>query len=158
MSTRHGGTGGAIVNVSSAAARLGAAGEYVDYAASKGALDTFTIGLAQEVATEGIRVNAVRPGNIRSDLAVVAGLSPDSNGCQHSPLASLRSDDDLDDVVSGTQCRKSDIGCDPALPCPLIGPLRDSARESASPCRHDPARGQRRSSRFPMQHQPATPA
>ena len=68
MSTRHGGQGGAIVNVSSAAARLGAANEYVDYAASKGAMDTFTIGLAQEVAAEGIRVNAVRPGLIYTDI------------------------------------------------------------------------------------------
>ena len=62
MSTRHGGKGGAIVNVSSVAARLGGSGEYVDYAASKGAIDTFTIGLAKEVGAEGIRVNAVRPG------------------------------------------------------------------------------------------------
>lgn len=62
MSTRHGGAGGAIVNVSSAAAVLGAPGWYVDYAASKGAIDTFTIGLAREVAEEGVRVNAVRPG------------------------------------------------------------------------------------------------
>ncbi len=68
MSTRHGGNGGAIVNVSSAAARLGSPGEYVDYAASKGALDTFTTGLAKEVATEGIRVNAVRPGLIYTEI------------------------------------------------------------------------------------------
>ena len=60
MSTRHGGRGGAIVNVSSAAARLGSANEYVDYAATKGALDTMTVGLAQEVAAEGVRVNGVR--------------------------------------------------------------------------------------------------
>ena len=64
LSTKHGGTGGAIVNVSSGAARLGAAGEYVDYAASKGAIDTLTIGLAREVAEEAIRANAVRPGFI----------------------------------------------------------------------------------------------
>ena len=62
MSTRHGGTGGAIVNISSRAARIGSAGEWVHYAASKGAIDSFTIGLAREVATEGIRVNAVAPG------------------------------------------------------------------------------------------------
>lgn len=73
MSTRHGGTGGAIVNVSSAAARLGAPDEYVDYAASKGAIDTFTLGLAREVATEGIRVNAVRPGPIHTDIHASGG-------------------------------------------------------------------------------------
>lgn len=73
MSTRHGGTGGAIVNVSSAASRLGAAGEYVDYAASKGAIDTFTVGLAHEVAAEGIRVNAVRPGIIRTEMHASGG-------------------------------------------------------------------------------------
>ena len=68
MSTRHGGRGGAIVNLSSGAARLGAPGEYVDYAASKGAIDTFTIGLAHEVAQEGIRVNAVRAGYIYTGM------------------------------------------------------------------------------------------
>src|SRR5207237_7066299 len=67
MSTRHGGSGGAIVNVSSAASRLGSPGEYVDYAASKGAIDTFTLGLAREVAEEGILVNAVRPGVVYTD-------------------------------------------------------------------------------------------
>jgi NAD(P)-dependent dehydrogenase (short-subunit alcohol dehydrogenase family) len=73
MSTRHGGNGGAIVNVSSAAARLGSAGEYVDYAASKGAIDTFTTGLSQEVAAEGIRVNAVRPAFIYTDMHASGG-------------------------------------------------------------------------------------
>ncbi|HVE54560.1 MAG TPA: SDR family NAD(P)-dependent oxidoreductase, partial [Ramlibacter sp.] len=68
MSTRHGGRGGAIVNVSSAAARLGAPGQYVDYAAAKGAIDSMTIGLAKEVAAEGIRVNAVRPGLIETEI------------------------------------------------------------------------------------------
>lgn len=68
MSTRHGGQGGAIVNLSSAAARIGSPNEYIDYAASKGAVDTMTIGLAKEVATEGIRVNAVRPGLIYTDM------------------------------------------------------------------------------------------
>lgn len=68
MSTAHGGAGGAIVNVSSAASRLGSPGEYVDYAASKGAIDTFTIGLAHEVAAEGVRVNAVRPGFIETGI------------------------------------------------------------------------------------------
>jgi NAD(P)-dependent dehydrogenase (short-subunit alcohol dehydrogenase family) len=73
MSTRHGGAGGAIVNVSSAAARLGSPGEYVDYAASKGAIDTMTIGLAKEVAQEGIRVNAVRPGLIYTEIHASGG-------------------------------------------------------------------------------------
>ncbi|MEO9525690.1 SDR family oxidoreductase [Marinobacter alexandrii] len=73
MSKKHGGQGGAIVNVSSAAARLGAAGEYVDYAASKGAIDTLTIGLSREVAEEGIRVNAVRPAFIYTDMHADGG-------------------------------------------------------------------------------------
>lgn len=73
MSTRRGGAGGAIVNVSSAASRLGSAGEYVDYAASKGAIDTLTIGLAKEVADEGIRVNAVRPAFIYTDIHASGG-------------------------------------------------------------------------------------
>lgn len=74
MSTRYGGEGGAIVNVSSAAARIGSPGQYVDYAAAKGAIDTFTIGLAKEVAAEGIRVNAVRPGIIETDIHASGGL------------------------------------------------------------------------------------
>lgn len=73
MSTRYGGSGGAIVNVSSGAARYGSAGEYIDYAASKGAIDTMTIGLAREVAAEGIRVNAVRPGFIHTGLHAKGG-------------------------------------------------------------------------------------
>jgi NAD(P)-dependent dehydrogenase (short-subunit alcohol dehydrogenase family) len=73
MSTRYGGTGGAIVNVSSGAARLGSPREYVDYAASKGAIDTLTIGLAKEVAEEGIRVNTVRPGHIYTELHASGG-------------------------------------------------------------------------------------
>ncbi|GAB7530147.1 SDR family oxidoreductase [Pseudomonas sp. 3A(2025)] len=73
MLPRHGGQGGSIVNVSSAAARLGAANEYVDYAASKGAIDSFTTGLAKEVAPDGIRVNAVRPGYIFTDFHVQSG-------------------------------------------------------------------------------------
>lgn len=73
MSTRHGGAGGAIVNISSRASRLGAAGEYVDYAASKAAIDTLTIGLAKEVAVEGIRVNAVSPGVIYTDIHARGG-------------------------------------------------------------------------------------
>ena len=74
MSTRHGGSGGAIVNVSSAAARLGSPGQYIDYAAAKGAIDAFTIGLAKEVAAEGIRVNAVRPGLIETDIHASGGI------------------------------------------------------------------------------------
>jgi NAD(P)-dependent dehydrogenase (short-subunit alcohol dehydrogenase family) len=74
MSTRHGGEGGAIVNVSSAAAYLGSPNEYIDYAATKGALDTVTIGLSKEVAAEGIRVNAVRPGLIYTDLHERSGI------------------------------------------------------------------------------------
>ncbi len=73
MSTKFGGNGGAIVNVSSLAARTGSPFEYVDYAASKGAIDTFTIGLAKEVASEGIRVNAVRPGLIHTAIHVRGG-------------------------------------------------------------------------------------
>ena len=74
MSTRHGGSGGAIVNLSSAAARLGSPAQYVDYAAAKGAIDVFTIGLAKEVAAEGIRVNAVRPGLIETEIHASGGL------------------------------------------------------------------------------------
>ena len=74
MSTRHGGSGGAIVNVSSAASRLGAPGQYLDYASAKGAIDAFTIGLAKEVAAEGIRVNGVRPGLIDTEIHASGGL------------------------------------------------------------------------------------
>jgi NAD(P)-dependent dehydrogenase (short-subunit alcohol dehydrogenase family) len=74
MSTRHGGSGGAIVNVSSAASRLGAPGQYLDYASAKGAIDSFTLGLAKEVAAEGIRVNAVRPGLIDTEIHASGGI------------------------------------------------------------------------------------
>ncbi len=73
MSSEHGGAGGAIVNVSSVAARLGSPGEYVDYAASKAAIDTMTMGLAKEVAEFGIRVNAVRPGVVHTDIHALGG-------------------------------------------------------------------------------------
>ena len=74
MSTRHGGRGGAIVNLSSAAARLGSPGIYVDYAATKAAIDNFTLGLAREVADEGIRVNGVRPGIIDTEIHATSGM------------------------------------------------------------------------------------
>jgi NAD(P)-dependent dehydrogenase (short-subunit alcohol dehydrogenase family) len=74
MSTKHGGAGGAIVNVSSAASRLGSPGQYVDYASAKGAVDAFTLGLAKEVAAEGIRVNAVRPGLIETEIHASGGI------------------------------------------------------------------------------------
>ena len=73
MSTKHGGQGGAIVNVSSLAAELGGPGEYIDYASAKGAIDTMTIGLAKEVATEGIRVNGVRPGLVYTEFHAGGG-------------------------------------------------------------------------------------
>jgi NAD(P)-dependent dehydrogenase (short-subunit alcohol dehydrogenase family) len=74
MSTKHGGSGGVIVNLSSAAARLGSPGQYVDYAAAKAGIDIFTLGLAREVASEGIRVNAVRPGIIDTEIHASGGL------------------------------------------------------------------------------------
>ena len=83
MSTRHGGEGGVIVNLSSAAARLGSPGQYVDYAAAKGAIDAFTIGLAKEVAGEGIRVNAVRPGLIETEIHASGGLPNRVKDLQH---------------------------------------------------------------------------
>ena len=83
MSTKHGGEGGSIVNVSSAASRLGAPGQYVDYAAAKGAIDAFTIGLAKEVAGESIRVNAVRPGLIETEIHASGGLPNRVKELQH---------------------------------------------------------------------------
>ncbi|MBA4213793.1 MAG: NAD(P)-dependent oxidoreductase [Polaromonas sp.] len=83
MSTKHSGEGGAIVNVSSAASRLGSPGQYVDYAAAKGAIDAFTIGLAKEVAAEGIRVNAVRPGLIETEIHASGGLPTRVRDLQH---------------------------------------------------------------------------
>jgi NAD(P)-dependent dehydrogenase (short-subunit alcohol dehydrogenase family) len=73
ISTRHGGRGGAIVNIGSAASRLGSPGQYVDYAAAKGAIDSFTLGLAREVAADGVRVNAVRPGIVATDIHASGG-------------------------------------------------------------------------------------
>ncbi|WDZ76322.1 SDR family oxidoreductase [Ensifer adhaerens] len=84
MSTRYGGSGGAIVNISSAAAVLGSPAQYVDYAASKGAIDTFTVGLAREVATEGIRVNAIRPGIIDTEIHASGGLPDRARDLAHT--------------------------------------------------------------------------
>ncbi|MEO6625716.1 MAG: SDR family oxidoreductase [Burkholderiaceae bacterium] len=97
MSTRHGGSGGAIVNLSSVAARLGGPSQYVDYAASKGAIDTFTIGLAREVATEGIRVNAVRPGIIETDIHASGG-QPD-RAQQMAPLVPMQRPGSAEEVA-----------------------------------------------------------
>ena len=88
MSTKLGGEGGSIVNLSSAAAKLGSPGQYVDYAASKAAIDTFTIGLAKEVVMEGIRVNAVRPGIIDTDIHASGGL-PD-RAAQVAPMVPMQ--------------------------------------------------------------------
>jgi NAD(P)-dependent dehydrogenase (short-subunit alcohol dehydrogenase family) len=88
MSRRHGGAGGAIVNLSSVAAKLGAAGQYVDYAAAKAGIDVFTLGLAREVAAEGIRVNAVRPGIIDTDIHASGG-QPD-RAAQTAPMVPMQ--------------------------------------------------------------------
>jgi len=97
MSTKHGGRGGAIVNMSSAAARLGGPGQYVDYAAAKGAIDTFTLGLAREVAAEGVRVNAVRPGIIETDIHASGG-QPD-RARQLAPLVPMQRAGSADEVA-----------------------------------------------------------
>ncbi len=83
MSTQHGGQGGAIVNLSSAASRLGAPGQYLDYAAAKGAIDSFTLGLAKEVAAEGIRVNGIRPGLIDTEIHASGGLPTRVKDLEH---------------------------------------------------------------------------
>jgi len=88
MSTKHGGAGGTIVNLSSAAARIGSPGQYVDYAAAKGAIDVFTLGLAKEVALEGIRVNAVRPGIIETDIHASGGTPERAK--QMAPLVPMQ--------------------------------------------------------------------
>ena len=97
MSTRHGGRGGVIVNQSSAAARLGAPANYLDYAASKGAIDVFTLGLAREVAAEGIRVNAVRPGIIETEIHASGG-QPD-RASQMAPLVPMQRAGTADEVA-----------------------------------------------------------
>ena len=97
MSMRHGGSGGAIVNLSSVAARLGGPAQYVDYAASKGAIDTFTIGLAREVAAEGIRVNAVRPGIIETDIHASGGQP--GRAKQMAPLVPMQRPGSAEEVA-----------------------------------------------------------
>ena len=97
MSTKHGGAGGVIVNLSSAAARLGAPGQYVDYASAKGAIDTFTLGLAREVALEGIRVNAVRPGIIETEIHASGG-QPD-RAAQMAPGVPMQRAGSADEVA-----------------------------------------------------------
>jgi NAD(P)-dependent dehydrogenase (short-subunit alcohol dehydrogenase family) len=97
MSTKHEGSGGAIVNVSSVAARLGAPGQYVDYAASKAAIDTFTLGLAKEVASEGIRVNAVRPGIIETEIHASGGQP--NRAAQMAPQVPMQRAGSADEVA-----------------------------------------------------------
>ena len=99
MSTKYGGSGGAIVNLSSAAARLGSPGQYVDYAASKGAIESFTVGLAKEVADEGIRVNAVRPGLIDTEIHASGGL-PD-RAFQLASTVPMKRTGSADEVANG---------------------------------------------------------
>ena len=98
MSTQHGGPGGSIVNLSSAAARLGAPGQYVDYAAAKGAIDTFTVGLAREVAAEGVRVNAVRPGIIETEIHASGG-QPD-RAARLAPMVPMQRAGSADEVAA----------------------------------------------------------
>ena len=106
MSTKHGGQGGTIVNLSSAAARIGSPGQYVDYAAAKGAIDVFTMGLAKEVALEGIRVNAVRPGIIETDIHASGG-TPD-RAKQMAPLVPMQRAGSADEVAQAIVWLMSD--------------------------------------------------
>jgi len=98
MSTKHGHAGGSIVNLSSAASRIGSPGQYVDYAASKGAIDVFTLGLGREVATEGVRVNAVRPGIIETDIHASGG-QPD-RARQMAPMVPMQRAGSADEVAA----------------------------------------------------------
>lgn len=100
LSTRHGGSGGAVVNISSMAAVLGSPGQYVDYAASKGAIDTLTVGLAREVATEGVRVNAIRPGIIDTEIHASGGLPDRARDLAHTiPMQRPGTVDEIADTV-----------------------------------------------------------
>jgi NAD(P)-dependent dehydrogenase (short-subunit alcohol dehydrogenase family) len=100
MSTNHGGAGGVIVNISSVAATLGSPGLYVDYAASKGAIDTFTVGLAREVASEGIRVNATRPGLIDTDIHASGGEPDRAHRLAHMvPMKRVGTADEIANAV-----------------------------------------------------------
>lgn len=100
MSTNHGGAGGVIVNISSVAATLGSPGLYVDYAASKGAIDTFTVGLAREVSTEGIRVNAIRPGLIDTDIHASGGEPDRAHRLAHMvPMKRVGTADEIANAV-----------------------------------------------------------
>lgn len=106
MSTLHGGSGGAIVNISSVAAVLGSAGEYVDYASAKGAIETFTRGLAREVAMEGIRVNCVRPGTIDTDIHASGG-QPD-RASRVAPLIPMQRPGRAEEVAEAVMFLLSD--------------------------------------------------
>ena len=106
MSTRHGGAGGSIVTVGSTASRLGSPGIYVDYAASKGAVDTFTIGLAREVASEGVRANVVRPGIIDTEIHASGG-EPD-RAAQIGPQAPIQRPGTADEVAAAIMWLLSD--------------------------------------------------
>jgi NAD(P)-dependent dehydrogenase (short-subunit alcohol dehydrogenase family) len=100
MSTRHGGKGGVIVNISSVAARIGSANTYIDYAASKGAIDTFTVGLAQEVAGEGIRVAGIRPGLIDTDIHASGGEPDRAHRLAHMvPMKRVGSAEEIANAV-----------------------------------------------------------
>ena len=106
MSSRHGGKGGAIVNLSSAAARIGAPGQYVDYAAAKGAIDVFTLGLAREVALEGIRVNAVRPGIIETEIHASGGQP--NRAKEAAPMVPMQRAGSADEVAQAVMWLLSD--------------------------------------------------
>jgi NAD(P)-dependent dehydrogenase (short-subunit alcohol dehydrogenase family) len=107
MSRRHGGPGGVIVNLSSAAARIGSPGQYVDYAASKAAIDTLTLGLAREVAAEGIRVNAVRPGIIETDIHASGGLPERAR--ELAPTVPMQRAGSADEVAAAVVWLLSDV-------------------------------------------------